>query len=188
VDNKIGTLNREEKYRMTFIGLPPWHALNFFDQLAERGWNFVTEQAYHPPRPIDLSWVSDPVERLVRYRHQGLEHQINVELEPEEADRVKEEIKRGDSTARRLMMKDIRDYKIDGAFLHPLVTCRAATAGLNLQAHQLMEVWKVPSIIIEGDIVDTRAFDQVDALRKAEAFEETLEHYRKVRKEEGLEW
>ncbi len=27
-----------------------------------------------------------------------------------------------------------------------------------------------------------------DALRKAETFEETMEHYRKVRREEGLEW
>ncbi len=27
-----------------------------------------------------------------------------------------------------------------------------------------------------------------DALRKAEAFEETMDYYKKVRKEEGLEW
>ena len=27
VDNKIAGINREEKYRLTFQGLPPWHSL-----------------------------------------------------------------------------------------------------------------------------------------------------------------
>ena len=47
---------------------------------------------------------------------------------------------------------------------------------------------KVPSITVEGDIVDLRLFNPEDALRRAEAFEETMEHYRKVRKEEGFDW
>ncbi len=51
-----------------------------------------------------------------------------------------------------------------------------------------MESWQVPSISIEGDIIDTRLFDPVDALRKAEAFEETMDHYKKVRQEAGLAW
>jgi hypothetical protein len=51
-----------------------------------------------------------------------------------------------------------------------------------------MEVWKVPSLVIEGDIVDLTLFDPADALRKAEAFEETMDHYKKARREAGLEW
>lgn len=187
VADGVSGINHEEKYRMMFCGLPPWHALGFFDQLAERGWSFVTEQAYHPARPIDLSGINDPVERLVRYRHQGLERQIDVNFEPEEAARVKEEIKRGDSNS-RLNYRGVRDFQIDGAFLHPLLTCRTASAGLNVMGKQLMETWQVPSISIEGDIIDTRLFDPVDALRKAEAFEETMDHYKKVRKEAGLAW
>ena len=187
VDNKISGINQDEKYRLTFIGLPPWHALVFFDQLAERGWNFVTEQAYHPPRPIDLSWVSDPVERLIRYRFQGLTHTIDTEFEPDEAAKIKEEInQKGFSD--QLTARVVKEYQCDGAFLHPLLTCRSATAGLFSFQHQVMEVWKVPSLVIEGDIVDTRLFDPVDAIKKAEAFEETMDHYKKVRQEAGLEW
>jgi len=52
----------------------------------------------------------------------------------------------------------------------------------------LMELVKVPSLTIEGDIVDLRLFDMEDALAKAEPFEETMEHYRQVRKQEGLDW
>ena len=47
---------------------------------------------------------------------------------------------------------------------------------------------KIPSLYVEGDIVDLRLFDAEDALRKAEAFEETMEYYREARKKEGLDW
>ena len=187
VDNKISAINAPEKYRMTFIGLPPWHALNFFDKLAERGWNFVTEMAYHPPRPVDLTGVNDPVERLVRYRYQGMEHLIDTAFKPEEAAQIKEDIMRQGFSS-RLQAELVKEYRCDGAFLHPLLTCRTATAGLFSFQNLAMEVWKVPSIVIEGDIVDTRLFDPVEALKKAEAFEETMDYYKKVRKEAGLEW
>jgi len=55
-------------------------------------------------------------------------------------------------------------------------------------ANILLEQVKVPSLTIEGDIVDLRLFDMDDALAKAEPFEETMEHYRQVRKQEGLNW
>ena len=187
VDNKIAGINREEKYRLTFIGLPPWHSLGFFDQLAEKGWNFVIEQAYHPPRPIDLTWVKDPVEKLVRYRYQELTHQIDDVFEPEEAAKIKEEIMRS-GHSHHLAIKDAMEYQCDGAILHTLLTCRGTTAPLLLAQNRLMEIWKVPSLVIEGDIVDQTLFDPVDALRKAEAFEETMYHHRKVRKEAGLGW
>jgi len=187
VDNKIAGINREEKYRLTFVGLPPWHSLGFFDQLAERGWNFVIEQAYHPPGPIDLTWVKDPIEKLVRYRYQGLDHQIDDIFEPEEAAKVREEIIEC-GYSHQVAVRDAMDYQCDGAILHTLLTCRGTTAPLLLAQNRLMEVWKVPSLVIEGDIVDQTLFDPVDALRKAEAFEETMDHYKKVRKEAGLGW
>ena len=51
-----------------------------------------------------------------------------------------------------------------------------------------MRKLKVPSLVVEGDIVDLKLFDPADALRKAETFEETMSHYRTVRKETGLAW
>jgi len=36
--------------------------------------------------------------------------------------------------------------------------------------------------------VDLRLFDPEDVVAKAEPFEETMEHYRKVRRQEGLDW
>jgi len=189
VDNKIAGINRKEKYRLTFEGLPPWHSLGFFDKLADRGWNFVHETNYHPARPVDvdLSHVSDPMERYVRANNRGLESTIDRDFDPKEASEIKEEIRR-QGYSNRLAAKNVREFQCDGAFLHPLLTCRAFTAPLYLYQKQLMETYKVPSLILEGDIVDLTLFDPVAGLKKAEAFEETMDYYREVRREEGLSW
>ena len=61
-----------------------------------------------------------------------------------------------------------------------------AASHLPLMQQMFMQDAKIPSLVIEGDIVDARLFDTASALRKAEAFEETMLHYREVRKKEGL--
>ena len=82
----------------------------------------------------------------------------------------------------------VREYQCDGIMLHPLLTCRTATNHLMVVQDQLMANLKVPSLVIEGDIVDLNLFDPADALRRAETFEDTMNHYRRVRKEAGLAW
>ncbi len=189
VDNRIAGINREEKYRLTFQGLPPWHSLGFFDQLADRGWNFVHESSYHPARPVevDLSHVSDPMERYVRANTRSLASIIDRDFEPAEAAEIKEEIMRH-GFSHRLAARNVREFQCDGAFLHPMLTCRAFTAPLFLYQKQIMDVYKVPSLILEGDIVDLTLFDPVEGLKKAEAFEEIMDYYKDIRKKEGLEW
>ena len=51
-----------------------------------------------------------------------------------------------------------------------------------------MKKMNVPSLSIEGDIVDLRLFNPEDALGKAEPFEETMEHFKQIRNQEGLDW
>ena len=179
VDNQISGIAGEEKYRIMFSELPPWHTLNIFDRLAERGWNFVIESwGYHPPVPIDLSGVSDPLERLAKFCLQ-----MNVGY-------YERALKEGETYGYHAYPHLVyaRDWKIDGAFLHPLVTCRSASTHLPYTQDMLMRKASIPSLMIEGDIVDLRLFDPADVLNKAEPFEETMEHYRKVRKEKGFDW
>jgi hypothetical protein len=178
VDNGIGAL-ADEKYRLAFLELPPWHSLDFFNRLAERGWNFVIESwAYHPPRPIDLSQVSNPLERLARYSYQWLTGYY--------ADAARDGERWGYFAYPYL--EYVRDYRCDGVVLHPLLTCRTATNHLMLVRERLMEKLRVPSLIIEGDIVDLSLFDPSRALSQAEAFEDIMEHYREERREAGFDW
>ncbi|MFC2018142.1 2-hydroxyacyl-CoA dehydratase [Chloroflexota bacterium] len=178
VENKVGSV-AEEKYRIAFAELPPWHDLKIFDELAERGWNFVVESwAYHPPKLIDYSGISDPLERIATQTYQWL------------AGYYKDALKEGEYMGYFAYpyLEFARTYQCDGAFLHPLLTCRSATNHLMLVQDRLMAKLKVPSLIAEGDIVDLNLFNHADTMRKAEAFEEIMDHYREVRRKEGLEW
>jgi benzoyl-CoA reductase/2-hydroxyglutaryl-CoA dehydratase subunit BcrC/BadD/HgdB len=178
VDNGIGAIE-EEKYRMVFGELPPWHSLKFFDRLAERGWNFVIESwAYHPPRPIDLSTVKDPLERIARFSYQWLTGYY----------REAGEAREWWGYFAYPYLEYAKQYQCDGAVLHPLITCRTATNHLYLVSDRLMKTLSIPSLIMEGDIVDLKLFDPEEALRRSEAFEETMDHNRGERKKKGLGW
>jgi len=178
VENKIGAV-AEEKYRLAFAELPPWHDLKIFDELAERGWNFVIESwAYHPPKPIDTSQVSNPLERIAKETYQWFTGSFKGAL------KAKEYM----GYFAYPYLEYARDYQCDGALLHPLLTCRTATNHLMLVQDRLLNRLKIPSLVAEGDIVDLKLFDHADTMRKAETLEEMMDHYRGVRREEGLEW
>lgn len=178
VNNHIGAIP-EEKYRLVFAELPPWHSLSFFDKLAERGWNFVVESfAYRPPIPLDLSNISDPLERITRFSLQFFAGYYE--------DARKQNVVGGAFAYPYL--KYAREWKCDGALLHPLISCRSASTHLPYVSNMLMEKLKVPSLSIEGDIVDLRLFNPEDALAKAEPFEEAMQYYRQVRKRQGFDW
>lgn len=169
----------EEKYRLVFAELPPWHSLDLFDRLAERGWNFVIESfGYHSPPPMDLSGITNPLERIARFSLQRMVANYK--------DALAKNVVAGADVY--IYLKYVREWKCDGAFLHPLVSCRSASTHLPHVANMLMERLKVPSLMVEGDIVDLRLFNPQDVLTRAEPFEESMEHYRKVRRDAGLDW
>lgn len=177
VDNNVSAIV-EEKYRIVFSELPPWHSLGFFDKLAERGWNFVMESwNYHPPIPLDMSGIGDPLERIARFTYQWYAARHPRALQEREY--------WGFAYG---YLDYAKEYKCDGAFLHTLLTCRTASSHLNYLQDMLIRRLKVPSLVVDGDIVDLRLFDPEDVLNKSEAFEETMEHYREERKKEGFDW
>ena len=133
--------------------------------------------AYHPAPPLDLNGVSDPLERIARQTFWSMRYSIE------------NAVKRGEAATLAQTYHDwARDYRCDGAVLHPLMSCRAATSVLMHASDVLLQNLKVPSLVIEGDIVDLTVFNEAQALNQAEAFEETMEHYRNVRKKEGMQW
>ncbi|KJS15304.1 MAG: hypothetical protein VR69_14475 [Peptococcaceae bacterium BRH_c4b] len=182
VDNKIGAIPNE-KYRMLFGELPPWHTLGIFDEFAEKyGVAFAFESwNYHVPSPLpddERYGINDPLELIARYSY----HKFN-----EHAQVAREQCMEP-TLFTAPYMKFVKDYKADGLFCHPLISCRPATYTLMHVRNLLMEKFKVPSVVVEGDIVDLRVFNEEEAHSKMEAFIETMDHYREVRKKEGFEW
>lgn len=178
VDRGIGSV-AEEKYRIVFSDLPPWHSLGFFDTLAERGWNFVIESSlYRPPIPLDITGVSDPLERIaMQHLHFSCGHYGSA-------------LQEGEPFGYPAYPYHVyaRDYRCDGALLHPLVTCRSGSVHHPYVEEMLMRKLKIPSMIAEGDIVDLRLFNAEQILSRAQPFEETMDYYRAVRKKEGFDW
>jgi benzoyl-CoA reductase/2-hydroxyglutaryl-CoA dehydratase subunit BcrC/BadD/HgdB len=169
-----------EKYRLVFGDIPPWHSLNFFDKLAEKGWNFVKESwGYNPPLPQDsLEEIKDPLRRHARFHMHFLTGYYEKALHDKEFT----------GSMGYPYYQFAKDYKCDGAVFHSLITCRSASTHHPYTQDLLLRKLMVPSLNIEGDLVDLRIFDEEEALRRAEAFEETMDYYREERKKIGLDW
>jgi benzoyl-CoA reductase/2-hydroxyglutaryl-CoA dehydratase subunit BcrC/BadD/HgdB len=189
VDKGISALNLPEKFRLSFDGLPPWHSLNIFDKLAEKGWNFVIESNYRPWTPvnINLSRFSDPMERYVRERYQCTHNLLEMEYSPAESAAIREEI-RTTGNSSLLAVKHVRDCQCDGVVIHVLLSCRSASFNLMTFQQKVMDVLKVPALVMEGDMVDASLFNPAEILQRAEAFEDAMLYYRQVRKDAGMPW
>jgi benzoyl-CoA reductase/2-hydroxyglutaryl-CoA dehydratase subunit BcrC/BadD/HgdB len=180
VDNKIGAIPNE-KYRIMFSELPPWHSLGFFDEVAEKhGIAFVIESwGYHVPAPLtdeETKGSADPLELLARHTYNKFHHAAPT-------------ARKYDTDPPIFMAPYIEwaaDYKADGLMCHPLLSCRPATYTLMHLRNLLMQKFKVPSVVVEGDIVDLRVFNEDEAYAKTDAFVETMDYYREIRKKEGL--
>ncbi|MBC8394244.1 MAG: 2-hydroxyacyl-CoA dehydratase [Deltaproteobacteria bacterium] len=178
VDAGIGAV-AEEKYRLMFSQLPPYHSLDFFDQLAEKGWNFVCESpSYHPPPPIELEGTSDPVERIARWTYWWrIYHGWHAAKKgyprlgyPQPAYNYS------------------REYNVDGFMAHHLISCRTATFWLTHSMNVLRERLGVPGMNMEGDIVDLTVFNPATVLNMVEPFMDIMDHYREQRRSMGLDW
>lgn len=179
IENNYGAVD-SEKYRLSFGDIPPWHSLDFFDRLAERGWNFVKESwGYNPPLPIpDLESISDPVERHAKFHlHFTTGHYPDAFKDKEYMGYIGYPY-----------LSFAKEFKTHGAVWHPLITCRSASTHHPYATKLLMDKAGVPSLSLEGDLVDLRLFDPEDAIKKAEAFEEIMDHCKEERKKKGYDW
>ena len=182
VDRQIGAIPNE-KYRMMFSELPPWHSLGFFDDIAEKfgiamvieSWNY---HAITPIPPEELEGVTDPLEIIARISYRKYTEFNDTARKYDSAP--------GFFNAAYLQWAE--DYRADGLFAHPLMSCRPATYTLLHTKNTLEDKLKVPSVVVDGDIVDLRVFNEEEAMSKVEAFVETMDHYRDQRKKAGMAW
>jgi len=74
-----------------------------------------------------------------------------------------------------LMEKMIKDYKIDGLVIHSARSCKPYSVGQYDIKNKLRKRIGIPSVIIDGDITDARAYSEEQARTRLEAFFETME-------------
>ena len=180
VENGIGAIPNE-KYRLLFIELPLWHSLGLLNYLESLGALSVMESALYYPGPPAPEGISDPLERLAwlskSYDSKGRLFDPQARAEAR------------DSKKSWLMLKYLdwaQEYQLDGAVLHYLLSCRAASVELTHVKNVLLREVQIPSLRIESDVVDVRTFPEAEVKGQAEAFVEVMDHYKKIRQQKGL--
>lgn len=171
VDNKIGVIP-DEKYRLLWSGgLPPWHAMGMYKYFETLGAVFVTEMAYNlgePPQIPDS--VTDPTERMALSWYDSITNYYERALEG-----------CGDPQTQRIL-DFIEDYQIDGMVMHGSVSCRATTIGQINQKNMVQEHVKVPTLVIESDIIDARDFSEAQTKAQIDAFIDTVASYKESKR------
>lgn len=157
VKQGIGAL-KEEKKRLMWDNIAIWYKMRDFSNLfAEHGMNFVTATYTN-------AWCestrhmnpSHPFESLAKtYSFIILNNNLSHRL--------------------KLMKRLIRDFNVNGLVIHSAKSCKPYSIGQYDIKRMLLEELDIPSVIIEADITDARAFSEQQALTRIEAFFETLE-------------
>lgn len=172
VENKMGAVP-DEKYRLMWLELPPWYGLDMFPYFESKGAVFVIESyTYHqfliPQNKPDA--ITDPLLRLA-WEIPAMSIGILPEAEKESL-----------SGRVQFYVKMAREWKVDGAVIHPLLTCRNSPYDLKHAEDALMRFLKIPSLRIQGDIVDKRAMLPFDQLKpQIDTFLETVDYYKRLR-------
>ena len=156
VDQGIGAILHERK-RLMWDNIAIWYKVRDFSRLfAERGMNFVT--ATYTNAWADTSAHMDeekPFESMARtYAQVILNNSLNHRL--------------------GLMARLIDEYKVDGLVIHSARSCKPYSVG-QYDIKRILMDRGIPSVVIEADITDFRAFSEEQARTRLEAFFEALE-------------
>ncbi|MFH1350149.1 MAG: 2-hydroxyacyl-CoA dehydratase family protein [Pseudomonadota bacterium] len=150
---------RDERKRLMWDNIAIWYKVRDFSNLfAERGMNFVTAtytNAWAETTPyMD---ANHPLESMAKaYSLVILNNNLNNRL--------------------KLMERLIKDYQVDGLVVHSARSCKPYSVGQYDLKRLLMERLGIPSVVIEADITDSRAYSEEQTMTRLEAFFEALEN------------
>jgi len=156
VDQGIGAV-KEERKRLMWDNIAIWYKMRDFANLfAEHGMNFVTA-TYTDAWAQTTPYMDEehPFESMAKaYSLVILNNNLDSRL--------------------KLMERLIKAYQVDGLVIHSARSCKPYSVGQYDLKRLLMDRVGVPSVIIEADITDSRAYSEEQARTRLEAFFEAL--------------
>ncbi len=174
ITNKKGVAENE-KYRLVWgAGLPSWFALSDFQYFNDKGAVFPVEVTYRNAERLELlelPGTSDPLEHIAwRWVRFWTHWYDKARRRPGSLPKVER------------IIEYIEDYKCSGVVFHSAFSCRSWHAGIVQQAEVLKKVYgDIPTLIMEGDIVDISSYNEADTHNRIDAFVETLEAHKSRR-------
>jgi benzoyl-CoA reductase subunit B len=169
--HRIGTLP-EEKYRLTFIGVPCYPIFRrFYELFANWGGVFVSSTYLQfAAGGLDSGFQYDlarPLESLAEGLLLSVSHAMDAMFFEEGA-----------------LFETVKNFHADGIVFHPIKSCRTVSTGLADKRRILTERGDVMSLFIESDLVDKRVVSEAQMKNRIDAFFEGLSS-RRLRAEGG---
>ena len=144
-----------EKIRLGWDNIPMWYNLKFFSDVEDQNviFTYETYLRYVWGGRMDLR---DP---WTAFADKHLDVWLNYSIDQ----RVK------------TLLSDIPKFKLDGFVFHQNHSCKRFAMGQKDAAESIHEKLGVPSLFIDSDMADPRAYSEAQCKVKMEAFLEMLE-------------
>ncbi len=144
---------RDEKIRLLWDNIPPWHSIfRFFNGLAKRGVAFPADTYTHAwSGKLKIEGEGDDLfDSVVSiysnvYLNKGLEAKIDK------------------------MCELIDDYNLDGFVMFSVRSCKRYSLGQLVSKEIVSERTGVPGVVIEGDMVDSRVYNEAQIQTRVDA-------------------
>jgi benzoyl-CoA reductase/2-hydroxyglutaryl-CoA dehydratase subunit BcrC/BadD/HgdB len=140
---------RDEKIRLLWDNIPPWHSIfRFFNGLAKRGVVFPADTYTHAwSGAVEGDNLFDSVVSVYSnvYLNKGLGAKVDK------------------------MCQLIEDFNLDGFVLFSVRSCKRYSLGQLVSKEVVTERTGVPGVIIEGDMVDSRVFNEAQIQTRIDA-------------------
>lgn len=162
VASGAGVLEKD-KYRLMWDNIAIWYNFQFYDYIHSRGGVFVGETytSAWGVYQFDMSGSGDIFDNVARRYSITL---LNIDLD----------------RRFRQIAEMIRDYDVEGLVLHSNRSCKTYSLGQMGLARRVQSELGVPTLLIEADMTDPRAFAEGPTKTRVDAFLELLEE-RKAR-------
>lgn len=159
--NGIGTLT-DEKYRLTFIGVPCYPIFRRFNELFTQWGGTFVHSTY--------LWFASGGTNL------GFEYDLARPLESL-AEGVLTSVRDAMDSMfyqDRAIIDMVDTFHLDGVVYHPVKSCRTTSAGMADNRRALMAARDIPSLFIESDMMDRRVVTEAQMKNRIDAFFEGL--------------
>lgn len=163
----------DERFRLLWMGIPPWYNLGFFNEVGRLGAVFPIETVYYVGAPVEVD-LADPLEALVQrtWKRAVWIHRWGAEVIPENC------TPSGFSApGTKLIRRWVGEYRLDGAVMHRTRSCRAVSWG-QVHIKNVLAEEGIPSLIIESDMADPRSWSDALIMGQVRAFLEAVESRR----------
>jgi benzoyl-CoA reductase/2-hydroxyglutaryl-CoA dehydratase subunit BcrC/BadD/HgdB len=154
VSQGLGAITNE-KIRLLWDDIPPWFDIyKFFNTLAKRGVVFPADTYTHAwSGSIEGEDLLQNVVSLYSnvYLNRGLQAKVDK------------------------MVELIRDYDLDGFVMFSVRSCKRYSVGQLVSKDLVTEQTGVPGVVIEGDMVDSRLFNEAQIQTRIDALLEMIQ-------------